>query len=606
MRTTRTIKVLALSAVVISVCWAGSCFDRDKLVLAEPQATITITQPDGVDDVVGEGDDFATTVLGDPWDMDQPTDVLALHGLPNGVINDGLLSYTVQSNPSEVSLLFYGFVDAMNVGKLGSNYPIDADHYRWLSFRIWQPAGNIQIRWHHAKAFEPWGITGYLSPSPTDGWYTYVVDLKTVSKGRGSWEGQVLGLYIISSAPQGTQVKIDWCRLTADNPFDNSQEIAWSGLSPTGNIVNFYLDADHTGCDGPLIHTELNAEGSGSFTWHQSASGVAAPANVAPGDYYVCAKVNGSFAGRSSGQLTVNYTPIIHFIQPGITSGEDYATTAGNPWDMTDTADVLDVKNGSYSVNDGTLAVTVPGSASDVQVYLNVPTAIDSDRYYYLTYRLWFDYDYDWVDVGQVARVFWGRRSNVETMSTLIYDFPGWQTYTIDLRSTDLVFGPEWNAADWTVFRMDPIANNTGQSVTFYIDDAKLTGDEEADYFADIVWQVSDPDTSVTTMRLYYDTSQSGLDGTHIATLTLTDGQQTNLAMPIAITPPSLEATSELSHTIFIPTVSRNWCEPCTGACYTWSTYDIPAGTYYLYACLDDGYNELCRYSERPLHVSHP
>lgn len=607
MRTTRVIRILALSALAVGICWVGWRPDQGIPVLAEPQVTITITQPDGVDDVVGEGDDFATTVFGDPWDMDQSTDIPALHGLPNGTISGGLLYYTVQSNPSEVPLLFYGFVGAMDVGKLGVNYPVNTDHYRWLSFRIWQPEGNIQIRWHHAEAFDPWGITGYLSPSPTDGWHTYVVDLETVSKGRGDWEGQVLGLYIISSAPQGTQVKIDWVRLTADNLISNSQEIAWSGLRPTGGTVDFYLDSDDTGCDGPLIHTESNAQWSGDFTWHKPASGVASPANVTPGDYYVCAKVNDSFAGRSSGMLTVNHAPLVHFTQPSFTSGEDYATDAENPWDMNDATDVEHVENGSYTVDNGILAVTVPASQSDVQVHLNVPTAIDSDRYYYLTYRLWFDYDYNWVDVGQYARVFWGREPGIETQSSLIYDFSGWQTYSLDLRSADLSFGPVWTTADWTRFRMDPIANNTGGTVTFYVDDIKLTGDEQADRFADIGWRVTDPDTSVTTMDLYYDTDGSGLDGTLITSLTLTDGlQSAATTSPTVDIRTSLDVTDELTQTLFIPLVARNWHPPCTGACYTWNTSAVAPGVYYLYACLDDGHNELCHYSERPLHINHP
>ncbi|MBU0704149.1 MAG: hypothetical protein KKC18_09835, partial [Chloroflexi bacterium] len=379
MRATRIIRILALSTLAVSICWTGWQLDQNALVLAEPQATITITQPDGVGDVLGEGDDFATTMFGDPWDMDQPTDIPALHGLPNGTISGGLLNYTVESNPSEVPLLFYGFVGAMDIGKLGVNYPIDTDYYRWLSFRIWQPVGNIQIRWHHAEAFEPWGITGYLSPSPTNGWYTYVVDLETVPKGRGDWEGQVLGLYIISSASQGTQVKIDWARLTANNPVGNNLTVAWSDLSSPGNDVDFYLDSDSTGCDGPLIHTEVSAAASGFFTWQQvnppAWAGEISPANAAPGDYYICAKVDGALAGYSFGQLTVNQTPTIHFTQPSYTSGEDYATDAGNPWDMSDLADIDYVVNGSYTVDSGILAVTVPASQSDVQVHLNVPIA---------------------------------------------------------------------------------------------------------------------------------------------------------------------------------------------------------------------------------------
>jgi len=607
MKTTPTIRILTLIVLMICICGVGWHLNQDVSALAEPQATIIITQPDGVDDVVSEGDDFATTVLGDPWDMSQPTDIPALHGLPNGTISGGQLSYTVESNPSEVPLLFYGFVGAMDVGKLGVNYPIDTDHYRWLSFRIWQPAGNIQIRWHYAEAFDPWSITHYLSPAPTDGWHTHVVDLETVPKASGSWEGQVLGLYIISSAPQGTQVQIDWVRLTADNPIGNSLDIAWSGLSPTGSPVDFYLDSDDTGCDGPLIHTESNAQENGSFTWQQASDGVASPANVAPGDYYVCARQSDSFIGRSAGQLTVNQAPIIRFTQPSFTSGDDYATDTGNPWDMSDAADVDYVLEGDYIVGSGILTVTVPATKSDVQVYLSTPSAIDSDRYYNLTYRLWFDYDYTWVDVGQITRIFWGRAPYIETQSSLIYDLPGWQTYSLDLRSADLVFGPEWPTADWTKFRLDPIANNTGESVTFYIDDVKLTADEQADHYADIEWEVTDPDTSVVTMTLYYDTDQSGMDGTPITTLTLTNGQQSAATVtPIANIDPPITATDELTPTLFLPLVGRNWYPTCTGACYTWNTSAVTPGAYYLYACLDDGYNELCRYSERPLHISHP
>lgn len=601
MRTTRTIKVLALSALAVSICWAGSCFDQDKLALAEPQATITITQPDGVDDVVGEGDDFATTVLGDPWDMNQPTDVMGLHYLSDATFNGGVLSYRVQPAPSDrVGLLFPGMPGALNIGKIGVNYPINADHYRWISFRMSQPGGHVAVAWYYNQELSQGSIT-YVPATP--GWHTYVIDLDSIP----DWQGQIVGLHIVSvNVSPGTQVMIDWARLTAENPADNDLTIAWTSFGLPGRTVEFYLDSDETGCDGAFIHRELNAPVSGSFTWQQLTHGVASPVNVAPGNYYVCAKVDGSFAGRSSGQLTVDHAPIIHFTQPSFTSGNDYATDFGNPWDMADPADVNQVVNGSYTVDNGILAITVPASKSDVQMYLNTPTTIDSSCYYYLTYRLWFDYNYTWVDVGQGTRIFWGQAPRIEAQSDWIYDYPGWQTYSIDLRSLPLAFGPAWNTSDWTVFRMDPIANNTGQNVTFYIDDVKLTGDEEADSFADIMWQVTDPDTSVTTMRLYYDTSQSDLDGTHIATLTLTDGQQTNLAMPTASTLPSLKVTGELSHTIFLPTVNRNWREPCTGACYTWSTYDIPPGTYYLYACLNDGYNELCRYSERPLHVSHP
>lgn len=607
MRITRVIRILAVGALAASVCWVGWQLDQNASVLAEPRAMVTITQPDGVDDVVGEGDDFATTVLGDPWDMSEYTDIPALHGVPGGTIDNGVLSYTIPSDSyAHIPLLHPGALRAIDAGiKVGSNYSINTDHYRWLSLRMNQSGGFFTIRWFYDKDLSPCNnSTTNIHVSP--GWHTYVIDLETVPKSKGDWQGQIVGLFVMASDSVGATGTIDWARLTANNPADNSLDISWSGLSPTSSTVEFYLDSNATSCDGTLIHAESSAQESGSFTWQQAGDDTASPANIAPGNYYVCAKVNGSDAGYSSGQLTVNHAPIVHFTQPGFTSGEDYATDAGNPWDMDDWADVDHVVNGTHTITNGHLAVTVPASQSDVQVHLNLPTAIDRDRYYYLTYRLWFDYPYTWSDVGQGARIFWGRAPQTEAQSGWIYDYPGWQTYKMDLRSLSLDFGPTWDTADWTIFRIDPIANGTGQQVTVYLDDITLTGDEEADAFTNVEWQITDPDTSVTTMTLYYDNDTSGLDGTHVVTLTLTNGEQTDMAMSTAESLPPLYATTELTETVYLPLVVYDYVTPCTGACYTWRTGDIPAGAYYLYACIDDGYNELCRYSETPLHISHP
>jgi hypothetical protein len=310
----RFIRVLGLSVLTVGICWGVWQSTARAPALAEPQATITIAQPDGVDDVVGNGDDFATTVFGDPWDMSQPTDILALHSMPDSKIEHGVLTYTIGSLSSDVPLLWPGFEGVMDVGRIGVNYPINTDHYRWLSFRIKQPGGCIQIRWHYAKSFDPYAMTGCLS-TPTGSWQTYVVDLETVPMGSGSWQGQVVGLYIVSSGTQGAQVQIDWVRLTANNPADNSVLVSWLGLNPEGSTVRFHLDPDGTDCDGPLIHTEWSAPASGSFAWWQPESGGPSPVNVLPGDYYVCAKI-GSDVIYSPGRLTINQAPVIQFTQP--------------------------------------------------------------------------------------------------------------------------------------------------------------------------------------------------------------------------------------------------------------------------------------------------
>ena len=585
--------------------------DRGRPALAGPTATITIGQPDGVDDVVGNGDDFATTVLGDPWDMSQHTDVLAFHHVPNATIADGKLSFTTESDRTGVPILFPGANGRVDVGRVGMNYPIDAARYHWLSFRMYHPGGDFKVKWFYGRYGDSdrlWVESGKFEAA--SGWHTYVLDLDHAAENwNGSirdWEGQVPELDIIVLAPSGSLVEIDWVRLTADNPANNDLDITWSDLSPAPCTLTFQLDTDTAGCDGPTIHTEASPAASGSFSWQQADDGVFSPANVAPGEYYVCARANGSLAGYSSGRLTVNQSPVFRFTQPSFTSGADYATDAGNAWDMGERADVDHVTNGNYSTDGDVMAITVPASESDVQVHMNTPRDIKPHKYHYLTYRLWFDYPYTTSGVGQNTRVFWGRAPNTEMMSELIYVYPGWQTYTIDLRSLPREFGPAWGEADWDIFRIDPIANHTGERVTAYMDDILLTGDEEADLFTEIRWEMTDPDTTDTTMRLYYDGDQTGMDGTLIAALSLENGQQMGSrslransdALP-------LSATDTLSETFYVPLALRDYTPPCQGACYTWHTDSMDPGSYYLYACVDDGYNEFCRYSEIPLLISH-
>ncbi len=608
----RVIQILTSSALIISACLVRWHFGHNASTLAETEVIITIEQPNGGANTVGNGDDFATTVLGDPWDMSEPSDLLGRHHLPDATISNGELSLTAEDDRSLIKVLFPGKEGMVDVGNVGMNYPIDTSVYRWLSFRMYHPAADFKIKWFYGRYGDndrPWAETEKMAA--TAGWHTYVIDLesapiKNTSGGATGWEGMVPALDILSLAPTGSQVKIDWVRLTADNPTDNALDISWSGLRPVPDNLKFHLDTDTAGCDGPPIYSEGNLSTSGYFRWQQSGDGIASPANVAHGDYYVCARTDGTIAGYSSDQLTVNRSPIIHFTQPSYTSGNDYATETGNAWDMSDAADVDHVVQSSYKISEDVLVVTIPDGSLDSQVHLNVPDPIDSDRHYYLTYRLLFDYPFGRSAVGQNNRIFWGRLPNTETTSGLLYVYPGWMTYTIDLRSMPLYDGPIWETADWTLFRMDPIGQNkTGDELTVYIDDVKLTGDEEADAFSNIKWQLTDPDTSVTTMTLYYDDDQADRDGTHVATLSLTDGEKTNRTT--SATEPSipLHATEGLSETIYLPLVTRRYVTPCSGACYTWFTEDISPGAYYLYACIDDGHNRFCRYSETPLQIHH-
>ena len=603
MKTTFVVRVLMLVTLVAVMGRPDWRADPGDIAQAQSNAPAFAINAGGI---VGEGDDFATTVLNDAWDMNEISDAMPWYDLPNVAVNGGVLSYNLPGPWGGIPLLAPG--SQVGAGKSGGAFPINADYYHWLSFRIKQPAGSIvRARWHTATGWqwEPYATTNDISVATSD-WQTYVIDLKTYPRiaGTASWTGQVFGLYLDSYAPDGSQVSLDWARLTANNPSTNSLMIDWSELTGT---ANFYLDSDSTGCEGtPITKTVTSA--SGSFLWWQAGLGIASPANVAPGDYYVCAKSGGNVLGRSAGQVTVRPAPVFRITKPSYTSGPDYATEAGNPWDMSDGADAW-ASNASSSVQNGNLVVNVPSNQGDPQVHFNLPgdTPIDSSRYYYLTYKLWVNYPYSyWVDGGQNTRVFWGQGGS-SAQSLLIYDFPGWQAYSIDLRTLGLAPGaanPPWTTSPWTWFRLDPVSNPGHINVTFYIDDVKLTGDERADTYAPLEWEVITSTVSPMTMTLYYDTDRSGLNGTPITTLAL----DSSGALPLALSPAGeadapLAATDSLTYTVFLPTVLVNYCQ---GSCYAWDTRAVPAGTYYVYACVNDGYNRPCRYSETPLMISHP
>ncbi len=549
--------------------------------------------------------------------MSEQSDVLLWNDFPNASINNGVFSYNLPPSFWAGVPLLLPSGNQVDVGKIGALYPIDTTRYHWLSFRIKQPAGSsVLALWNFGKTVTDDAYIQGIQVTSSD-WQTYVIDLRTYPKGKGTWTGQVLGLHLQSNAPSGSQVSIDWTRLTADNPANNSLNISWSGLAAS---ADFYLDTDKVGCDGTLITTTVTAP-SGSYSWRQPVKKndpakdyIASPSNVAPGNYYVCAKSGSNVLGWSDGQVSINQSPIFRFTKPSFTGGPDYATDAGNPWDMNDATDLYRTEDGAVSFQSGVMAFTVAATQDDPQVFLNVPDSdpIDSSRYHYLTYRLWVNYPYlYYTDKGQFSRVYWGEGHDIQSQSQLIYVFPDWQTYTVDLRSIPLTsLARAWTSANWGRFRLDPISNPqrpTGINVTFYIDDVKLTGDTQADTYADIQWQMADPDTSVTTATLYYDTDQSGLNGALFASLRLTNGEHLAQAIsPVVNINVSIQGTGELTQTVFLPLVARNYHPPCTGACYTWDTSALPTGTYYLYACLDDGHNQACCYSETPLIISHP
>jgi hypothetical protein len=129
---------------------------------------ITITSPAN-NAKLAAGPDYATDVLGDPWDMSNPEDIgiypderngWATFGFPgNGTL--GGKTATVGANPPYVdthaTFLYRGFYDIINPDRTGRRFPIDTSIYKKLTFKMYSGVARElpQVYWHHTSIGDP-------------------------------------------------------------------------------------------------------------------------------------------------------------------------------------------------------------------------------------------------------------------------------------------------------------------------------------------------------------------------------------------------------------------------------------------------------------------
>lgn len=561
---------------------------------AMPLASTNINQPDGVGDVVGGGDDFATTVLRDPWDMNEETDVWEMQNMPDAVFANGTLRFTAGTD-SYFWLLHQGYPSAQNIGKTGVTYPIDASKYRVLSFRMWSDlAGFAYVYWFYDQAPSKFAWTTGIPVQP--GWHIYTVDLKNIglggtAGGATGWNGMVAGLRLNPYKQSGVTsnvIEIDWVRLT---PHDTSHTIpiSWSGVS--GSVMDLYLDDDTSGCDGPQIGSIAAPPASDTFNWGAAVlpnTGAAfpypLPVAIAPGDYYVCVRVDGGSPSYSSGPLTVDGAPMLWFTHPSYLTGPDYAANAGIPWNMNNANTftyMYDID--SYQFSSGQFHATNTGG--DPVLRFNTPVPLDTGKYKYFTFRMYLEGDFD-LGGGWVGRVFWYHDPFQPSTTDDIVIRPGWNTYTLDLTQAILEPGSNpWSADSWSWFRFDPNENIRGVPWTFHIDYALLTGDPtgKTNSFVPIWYELSE--TSGVTVTLYYDTDTSSGGETQISEYT-----------------PSPPSTSSGPYFVYLPLIIASPLDlpQPSGTEVLWDTTGVPAGSYYILAEVTDGCNTTRWYSDVP------
>jgi len=535
------------------------------------QGTITVVFPNKL----AAGPDYATEVLGDPWDMCNADDMTVR---PDEIV--GFSSFTFYPGPcraggmtipvsgtadSNFLMLSPGIYDAaLNPGRNGRNFPIDTSKYQVLSLKVWSDATDTpQIYWLHSPYNHPSGsgLGGRVVPTTNPGVQLMVADLTQSNiGGLLPWtSGVVRGLRIDPNSQHASEnVFYYWIRLTpsANSPLAAKQTITWNGSGTATITVRDNIDGS--------IFPVVSNLAANSYVWNYGV--------LAPGSYTLTVT---NSSGSGSATFTINNPPTIEVTDPSTTSGDDYATTVlGNPWDMSSSSDIQltgadHLTNISFS--GGELHATNTNNDPIVTLLYNTNNSvpIDTTRFRYVTFRLQVDGAYD-LGAGSVARVIWGSQaSGPAAVSQDIIVVPGMNRYTVDLaalsEATDgglePVGGPAWTAGPKGYLRLDPHEFATARS--FHVDDVKLTAKPKGASSFAIRFLAADADADATTVSLYYDVDTDPSNGKAL------------IASGI----------------------------PAAAGQFVWNSAAVPRGEYYIYAEASDGVQVMGRYSNAPVQV---
>jgi len=574
---------------------------------------------------VKEGNDYATQVLGIPWDMSDYSQVstyMNFSGM-NVIMSDltvenGVFSGRSLTRQASFSALFPGYDNALYIGKIGHNYPITASKYRcaYVAAKVdTQPSNEwdqMFFFWYaNEKLNGPSGTHGAANyklydslSNPNPRWKLIKLDLSQINPPLiTGWNqapnGQWQGLHIAPSI-QPTTWAIDWIRLTDCDKTGHTITIDWRGSTP----VSISVKPEGTNRE-ILVETGV--------TTHNYAFDIQ---GLQAGRYTYYVR-DGS-TELSSGDFEVVGTPVITFVKPSYTSGVDYATQAGQPWDMSP-ASVTNVECMSYNFDNGILnTTTIPGSQQTGDCYgggygnpaivLNTPIPIDTTQYRYMTFRMKIEGPWQNVPLGMIARWIWylqGTSGYPGNRCWLIsFGVPtdvGWHTYTMDLwdphqggvdDSSIAECPPQpwaWrNASPALEVRIKPNENILSSNMIQQLDWVTLTKPETVR--KGTVFNVklnTSKEVNPNQVTLYYTTDRSNPKMYPMGIAS------SNLARAYPWLLPN--------QFIYLPLIKNGLPGPMQ---FNWDTTFVAAGDYYICGIANDSYNAVPYCSDVPVTVT--
>ncbi|RRR72212.1 MAG: hypothetical protein EI684_10435 [Candidatus Viridilinea halotolerans] len=651
---------------------------QSDLLYLQQNNTISFANPSALQVTIGEGHDFATLQLGDSWDMDNPRDMGYEIGFTNihatGGIWHGTYSGMDQSagTPTAGYLfpLFQGFSTPVAGGlsqelsftKVGAEdrYAIDASKYTRLSYRLavsQRPVnGPFFVQWTTASPVT-WpigenrfgrldacqGTTRFVA---WQGWHTYNFDLSQPQGDSGiragAWQGLVRGLRLdpAATAPAGTEIKIDWIRLSDPNSAPVIA-IPWNIANAGPNDrIDIYIADNPSGTDASPLAFGLPAA-AGRYDLATSM--------LPPGQHYFQlhlkdgAVENGCTVAKGTsgwiGPLTITPAPIVTFAKPSMTSGPDYATSVlGQPWDMTSSSQIVtpgspypqtlaeqSFTNGIFRAR---AALIPPHVESDSQFWLRVDPQrpIDTTRFRYFTVRLKVDMppgrDINWaIAYGWGGRVIWWNENLQTDGSESKYGtyYEGWRNYSVDLarafpppavsnplQARNILTPREQNAfpaqLGWTQLgtvkhlRYDPLetmaqAVGTGADI-FEVDWVKLTANDEVRRGQpfEIMVKLNLPLAQLSSLTHYYTTDPS---------------QPTQQRAVMQSNTVNVEPIQPGNYRIYLPLILRMGTsgDDNDSLRFVWDTATVQPGTYYICSVAATANSSTTWCSETPVVV---
>ena len=554
------------------------------LITAIPRAAaeITVSEPaDGVTRIT-QGQDYATWVIGNPWDMAEPGDVVLAESkdLAGETLADGVYSFQTLSNDNRFWMVFFGLPIAFNGLETGERHPIDTSTYRYLTLKVrmrdvdgqpletgqpflvrffrdanWQSTGEFGVTRERRSTFSDWTIIQWNLGDPAQ--------LGVNSNIEWTDFPFMRGLRFNPTNNPGIRVEIDWIRLSAGPEFGTAGTVAWADDSGNGPYEVFLTD-------GEFVHTAASGV---------SETSIQVDLSDLPSGEYVAGVTDGSSTDLSPGAFAVNDAPLLHLITPdrrGDQSRGYGIEQTGNAWSSIDVGDIAatpgltDVR---FDDPPGTL--TARPTSSDPRIRFDTTAPVDASVYRMLCYTFEARGPRD-VGTGSVARILWGDDLTSLATSRDVVVQEGLNEYCVgdmtDLPTVDLA--DSWSGS-FDFIRFDPHefpvsseCMNTPSPENcrkIRLDSFILAPFHRAVGNISLTWNDADADDDAS-ISLFYD--------------------------------PDRDPSND-NEGLIVENIARS----SAGSQWTWNTETVPAGTYNILSIIDDGRNATLRYSTGPVEV---